>query len=127
MNNARIIELPKIPDERGNLSFIEECRHIPFDIARAYWIYDVPGGESRDAHAFKESEELIVALSGAFNVAVTDGEESKTFTLNRSYQGLYVPKRHWRELTEFSTNSVALILSSRRFDSSDYIRDIKEL
>lgn len=127
MNTVRIIELPKIPDERGNLSFIEENRHIPFKIARAYWIYDVPGGESRDAHAFRETDELIVALSGAFDVVVSDGKETRSYTLNRSYHGLLVPRRHWRELTGFSTNSVALVLASRPYDEADYIWNIDEL
>lgn len=127
MDKVQIIELPKIPDDRGNLSFIEACRHIPFSIARAYWIYDVPGGENRDAHAFKSNEEFIVALSGAFDVVVTDGKETQTFTLNRSYRGLYVPARHWRELTNFSTNSVALVLASKPYEETDYIWDIKEL
>lgn len=121
MIQARIIELPKIPDDRGNLSFIEAERHVPFKIARTYWIYDVPGGESRDAHAFKENEELIIALSGAFDVVVSKEGKSQTFTLNRSYTGLYVPAGHRREITNFSTNSVVLVLASRPYDSDDYV------
>jgi len=118
MKKAAIIELPKIPDERGNLSFIEECRHIPFRIARAYWIYDVPGGEGRDGHAFRRNEELIVALSGSFDVVV-DGVEK--FSLNRSYYGLYIPAGTWRELVNFSTNSLALVLASEPYDKDDYV------
>lgn len=118
MKEARIVELPKILDERGNLSFIEECRHVPFRIARAYWIYDVPGGQGRDGHAYRRNEELIVALSGSFDVVV-DGQG--TFSLNRSYYGLYVPAGTWRELTNFSTNSLAMVLASEPYDEDDYI------
>lgn len=121
----RIIELPKIPDRRGNLSFIEECGHIPFRIARAYWIYDVPGGESRGGHAFKENKEFIVALSGAFDVVLNDGHREMTFTLNRSYYGLYVPCGVWREMRNFSTNSVALVLASRAYEDADYIWEME--
>ncbi len=121
-----IIQLPKFLDARGNLSFIEQENHIPFKIERAYWIYDVPGGEHRGGHAYKENEELIVALSGSFDVIVDDGNEKKTFSLNRSYYGLYVPKGTWREMQNFSTNSLALILSSTKYDESDYIRDYDE-
>jgi len=124
-DNPRIIELPKIEDKRGNLSFIEENNHIPFKIERSFWIYDVPGGESRGGHAYKESEEFIVALSGSFDVVLDDGNEKKTFHLNRSYYGLYVPKMIWREMNNFSTNSLALVLSSTRYDETDYIRDYK--
>ena len=127
MREAMVVELPKIPDDRGNLSVIEAMKDVPFEIARAYWIYDVPGGESRDAHGYRENEELIVAISGAFDVTVSDGTRERTFTLNRSYQGLYIPKRHWRELTNFSTNSVALILASRPYEEGDYIFNIEEL
>lgn len=121
-----IIQLPKFLDARGNLSFIEQENHIPFKIERTYWIYDVPGGEKRGGHAYKENEELIVALSGSFDVLVDDGKEKKTFSLNRSYYGLYVPKGTWREMQNFSTNSLALILSSTKYDESDYIRDYDE-
>ena len=120
------ISLPKFLDARGNLSFIEEDNHIPFKIQRTYWIYDVPGGEKRGGHAYKNNEELIVALSGSFDVIVDDGKERKTFSLNRSYYGLYVPKGTWREMQNFSTNSLALILSSTKYDESDYIRDYDE-
>lgn len=120
---AHIIQLPKIEDKRGNLSFIEEENHIPFTIERSFWIYDVPGGESRGGHAYKESEEFIVALSGSFDVVLDDGNEKKTYHLNRSYYGLYVPKMMWREMNNFSTNSLALVLSSTQYEEGDYIRN----
>jgi len=122
----KLINLPKILDERGNLSFIEEGTHLPFKIRRTYWIYDVPGGEMRGAHAFKETEELIVALSGSFDVILHDGATERRFSLNRSYYGLYVPKMIWRRLENFSTNSLALILSSTRYNKDDYIRDFNQ-
>lgn len=108
----QIIKLPKFLDKRGNLSFIEEEKHIPFKIQRTYWIYDVPGGEARGGHAYKTNEEFIVALSGSFDVILDDGEEKKIFSLNRSYYGLYVPQGLWRQMENFSTNSLALILAS---------------
>ena len=123
---AIIISLPKILDERGNLSFIEECNHIPFKIERSYWIYDVPGGEKRGGHAYKKNQEFIVALSGSFDVILDDGKEKKVFTLNRSNYGLYVPKMMWRQMENFSTNSLALILASTDFDSNDYIYEYEE-
>ena len=123
MKTPEIIQLPKFLDARGNLSFIEENNHVPFKIERAYWIYDVPGGEKRGGHAYRENEEFIVALSGSFDVILDDGCERKTFSLNRSYYGLYVPKGMWREMENFSTNSLALVLSSTKFDVGDYIRD----
>lgn len=126
MDKARIIELPRFLDSRGNLSFVEQLNHIPFEIKRTYWIYDVPGGEDRGGHAFKENQEFIVALSGAFDVIVDDGQQKKTFTLNRSYYGLYVPAGTWREMTNFSTNSFALEFGSILFDKSDYIRDYNQ-
>lgn len=119
----RIIELPKIIDERGNLSFIEGLNHIPFAIVRTYWIYDVPGGEKRGGHAYIRNEEFIIALSGSFDVEVEASGGKKTFGLNRSYYGLYIPRMAWRVMGNFSTNSLALILSSTEFDESDYIRD----
>lgn len=122
----QLINLPKIPDDRGNLSFIEEENHIPFKIQRTYWIYDVPGGEIRGSHAFKESEEFIVAISGSFDVVLHDGNKEMKYSLNRSYYGLYVPKLTWRKLENFSTNSLALIVSSTVFKSDDYIRDFDE-
>ena len=109
MLNSRIIQLPKFLDARGNLSFVEQENHIPFTIKRTYWLYDVPGGECRGGHAYKENEEFIVALSGSFDVILDDGKEKKTFTLNRSYYGLYVPKGMWREMENFSTNSLASV------------------
>lgn len=121
-----IIQLPKFLDSRGNLSFVEQENHIPFVIRRTYWLYDVPGGECRGGHAYKENQEFIVALSGSFNVVLDDGMEKKTFTLNRSYYGLYVPKGLWREMENFSTNSLALILSSTDYGANDYIRDYDE-
>ena len=118
-----IINLPKIEDERGNLTFIEEENHIPFKIKRVYWIYDVPGGQKRGGHAFKEQQEFIVALSGSFDVVIDDGKQKQTFSLNRSYYGLYIPNGLWREMNNFSTNSLALVLSSTEFSEDDYIRD----
>lgn len=126
IEDVKIIELPKFVDPRGNLSFVEQLNHIPFVIKRTYWIYDVPGGESRGGHAFKQNEEFIVALSGAFDVIVDDGKEKKSFSLNRSYYGLYVPAGLWREMENFSTNSLALELSSIHYDEKDYIRDYEE-
>ncbi len=118
-----IINLPKIEDERGNLTFIEEENHIPFKIKRVYWIYDGPGGQKRGGHAFKEQQEFIVALSGSFDVVIDDGKQKQTFPLNRSYYGLYIPNGLWREMNNFSTNSLALVLSSTEFSEGDYIRD----
>lgn len=128
MNNdsPKIIELPKFLDARGNLSFAEQNNHIPFEIKRTYWIYDVPGGESRGGHAFRETEEFIIAISGGFDVIIDDGKERKTFTLNRSYYGLYIPKGVWREITNFSTNSLALEFASTVYNPDDYIRDYNE-
>lgn len=126
MDKPQIIELAKISDPRGNLSVIEEYKDIPFKIERSYWIYDVPGGEKRGGHAFRETEELIVALSGSFDVILDDGNDKQTFHLNRSYYGLYVPKGLWREMANFSTNSLALVLSSTKYDVNDYIRDYEE-
>ena len=126
MDTPRIINLPKFLDARGNLSFVEQENHIPFTIKRTYWLYDVPGGECRGGHAYKENEEFIVALSGSFDVILDDGKEKKTFTLNRSYYGLYVPKGLWREMENFSTNSLAVILSSTNYDDCDYVRDYDE-
>lgn len=126
MDNASIIQLPKNGDRRGNLSVIEENNHIPFKIERAFWIYDVPGGEIRGGHAYRNTEEFIVALSGSFDVTIDDGKEKKVFSLNRSYYGLYVPKLMWREMSNFSTNSLALVLSSTPYDAGDYVRDYDE-
>lgn len=126
MDKPNIVNLPKFLDARGNLSFVEQENHIPFVIKRTYWLYDVPGGECRGGHAYKENQEFIVALSGSFDVILDDGEEKKKFTLNRSYYGLYVPKGLWREMNNFSTNSLAMILSSTDYDESDYIRNYDE-
>lgn len=122
----QIINLPRFLDARGNLSFVEQLNHIPFEIKRTYWIYDVPGGENRGGHAFIKNEEFIVALSGAFDVIVDDGVTQKKFTLNRSYYGLYVPAGLWREMDNFSTNSVALEFGSIHYDAQDYIHDYSE-
>ena len=126
VKDVRITELPKFLDARGNLSFAEQNNHIPFEIKRTYWIYDVPGGEDRGGHAFCENEELVIALSGAFDVVVDDGENKKTFTLNRSYYGLYIPKGLWRTMENFSTNSFALEFGSVEYSAEDYIRDYDE-
>jgi len=126
LDKAKIIQLPKILDPRGNLSFFENSNQIPFDIKRTYWIYDVPGGETRGSHAFKNSTEFIIALSGSFDVVLNDGEKDMKFSLNRSYFGLYVPNLLWRSIENFSTNSLALIVSSIQYDSTDYIRDFDE-
>ncbi len=125
-NNEQVIQLPKIVEERGNLSFIEELRHIPFAIERVYWIYDVPGGEVRGSHAFREQEEFIVALSGSFDVVFHDGKKERRYHLNRSYKGIYVPCMTWRRMENFSTNSLCLVLSSTRYNEADYIRDFDE-
>lgn len=125
-NEVKLLNLPKIEDPRGNLSIIEEEKNIPFKIARTYWIYDVPGGQIRGGHAFKEQQELIVALSGSFDVVVDDGKIIQTFSLNRSYYGLYVPVGLWRQMQNFSTNSLAMVVSSTTFSENDYIRDYVE-
>ena len=126
MNKIQMIKLPKIEDDRGNLSFIEEDNHIPFEINRVYWIYDVPGGEFRGSHAFKEAEEFIVAISGSFDVILHDGKGESKYSLNRSYYGLYVPKLIFRRLENFSTNSLALVLTSTTFNENDYLRNFDE-
>lgn len=125
-DQAQIINLPKIEDPRGNLSIIEEEKNIPFTIERTYWIYDVPGGETRGGHAFKEQLEFIIALSGSFDVVVDDGDEQHIFSLSRSYYGLYLPSGFWRQMQNFSTNSLALVLSSTPFNADDYINDYNE-
>lgn len=126
LSEVKIINLPKILDPRGNLSFIEEEKHIPFKIKRTYWIYDVPGGQMRGGHAFKEQQELIIALSGSFDVLVDDGKMKKTFSLNRSYYGLYIPATLWRHMENFSTNSLAMVLSSTEYSENDYIREYSD-
>ena len=126
VEDIKIVELPRFLDARGNLSFVEENNHIPFEIKRTYWIYDVPGGESRGGHAYRQNKEFIVALSGAFDIIVDDGKNKKLFTLNRSYYGLYVPAGLWREMTNFSTNSLALEFGSEHYCKEDYIRKYDE-
>lgn len=126
LEQVKIIQLPKFPDERGNLSFVEQLNHIPFKIERTYWIYDVPGGETRGGHAYRDNEEFIVALSGSFDIVLDDSISKQSFTLNRSYYGLFVPKGVWREMENFSTNSLALVLSSTNYDARDYIRDYND-
>jgi len=126
MQESQIINLPKILDERGNLSFFQNEDHLPFSIQRVYWIYDVPGGETRGGHAYREMQEFIIALSGSFDVVLFDGKEEKKFTLNRSYYGLYVPKMVWRSMENFSTNALAFVASDSLYNEQDYIRE-KEL
>jgi dTDP-4-dehydrorhamnose 3,5-epimerase-like enzyme len=126
ISDIKLIVLPKLEDPRGNLSFIEEENHVPFKIERIYWIYDVPGGQVRGCHVFKEQKELIVALSGSFDVVIDDGINKKIVSLNRSYYGLYLPAGIWRQMENFSTNALALVLSSTQFSESDYVRDYQE-
>ena len=126
LEQVKIVDLPKIEDARGNLSFLEEDKHIPFKIKRTYWIYDVPGGQVRGGHAFKEQQELIIALSGSFDIIIDEGKRKKTFSLNRSYYGLYIPATLWREMVNFSTNSLALVVSSTQYSESDYIRSYED-
>ena len=118
-----IINLPKIGDDRGNLSFIESKNHIPFEIKRVYWIYDVPGGEKRGGHAFIKQSEFIVSMSGSFDVIIDDGKEEKVFHLNRSYYGLYIPCGYWRRMENFSTNSLAMVVASTKYEEKDYVRN----
>lgn len=126
LSESKILKLPKIGDERGNLSIIEQIKQIPFEIKRVHWIYDVPGGCDRGGHAYKRTEEFVVALSGSFDVVIEDGESSATYSLNRSYFGLYIPNGIWRTMTNFSTNSLALVLSSTEYDERDYVSDYDE-
>ena len=123
LSDVKIIDLPKFLDARGNLSFAENYKQIPFEIKRTYWLYDVPGGERRGGHAYRENEEFIIALSGSFDVVLDDGKQRKVYPLNRSYYGLYVPKGLWREIENFSTNAFALEFGSTHYDEKDYIRD----
>jgi len=123
---SEIITLGKSEDNRGNLTFIESNEHIPFVIKRAHWIYDVPGGEFRGSHAYKKNQEFIIALSGSFDVILHDGKIEKKYSLNRSYYGLYVPHMVWRSMDNFSTNALALVLSSEQYDETDYIRDFDQ-
>jgi len=126
LSDCRIISLPKIADPRGNLTFIEGGRHVPFEIKRVYYLYDVPGGADRGGHAHKELHQLIIAMSGSFDVILDDGFQKQRFHLNRSYYGLYVCPMIWRELDNFSSGSVCLALASNRYDESDYYRDYQE-
>lgn len=126
LNQCQIIDLPKISDSRGNLSYIEGTNHIPFSIERVYYLYDVPGGEERGGHAHKELQQLIIAISGSFDVELSDGKQKKRFTLNRPYRGLYVPKMLWRELNNFSSGTVCMVLASDKYDEADYYRDFSD-
>jgi len=126
LDQCRIVELPKIQDPRGNLTFIEGGRHIPFDTRRVYYLYDVPGGASRGGHAHKALEQLIVAMSGSFDVVLNDGRESRRFQLNRSYYGLYICPMIWREIDNFSSGSVCMVLASEYYDEDDYYRDYQD-
>ncbi|MCF0182175.1 MAG: WxcM-like domain-containing protein [Muribaculaceae bacterium] len=125
-SKPQIIKLPKVTDPRGNLSIVESEEHVPFDIKRAYWIYDVPGGEERGGHAFKVQDEFIIALSGSFDVVLNDGTGEQRYHMNRAYFGLYVPHMTWRRIDNFSTNSVVYVLSSEKYDPEDYIEDFEE-
>lgn len=122
-DSAHIVQLKKIPDLRGNLTAIEQCGDVPFEIRRVYWIFDVPGGENRGGHAYRRAQELIIALSGSFDLTVDDGSQCDCFRLNRSYYAVYVPAGTWRQMSNFSTNSIALVLSSTDYDEADYIRN----
>tara|TARA_B110000483_G_C18022252_1_gene475483 strand:- start:371 stop:778 length:408 start_codon:yes stop_codon:yes gene_type:complete len=126
LKQCQIIELPKNSDPRGNLSYIEGGNHIPFAIQRVYYLYDIPGGGERGAHAHKELQQLIVAISGSFDVELSDGKQTERFTLNRPYQGLYVPTMLWRKLDNFSPGSVCMVLASNKYDEDDYYRDYQE-
>lgn len=126
MTKYSIIQLPRIFDPRGNLSFAENLTQLPFDIRRAYWIYDVPGGTERGGHAYRENTEFVIALSGSFDVLLDDGTREERISLNRSYYGLLIPKLIWRTMVNFSTNSLALVLSSTEYNPNDYIRDYQE-
>jgi len=126
LDEVKLIQLPKILDKRGNLTFIEGNQHIPFEIKRSYWIYDVPGGETRGGHAFRKQQEFIVALSGSFDVVVDSGNKKKVYQLNRSYTGLYLPNGMWRHMENFSTNSLALVLASTSYNKEDYIFDYEQ-
>ena len=126
LNDVKIIDLPVIDDTRGNLTFVEGGEHIPFDIKRVYYLYDVPGGAARGGHAHKNLEQIIIALSGSFDVLLDDGQEKKTYTLNRAYQGLHLSSMIWRELDNFTTGAVCLVLASEHYDEGDYYRDYNE-
>lgn len=126
IKDCRIIKLPKIEDHRGNLTFVEGCNHIPFKIERVYYLYDVPGGASRAAHGHRSLQQLIISMSGAFDITVDDGTEKKTFHMNRSYYGLYIPAMMWRDLDNFSTGAVCMVLASQIYQESDYFREYQD-
>lgn len=126
ISDIQTINLPKILDDRGNLSFLENFSQLPFEIKRVYWIYDVPGGEVRGGHAFKQQNEVLVVLSGSVDIVVHDGHEERRFSLNRSYIGLYVPNMLWRHIESFSTNAVVLVVSDTIYAENDYLRDFEE-
>ena len=126
LQDCKKIQLPVIPDERGNLSFIEECNHIPFRIKRTYWLYDVPGGERRAGYALRTTDDFVVAMSGGFEVLLSDGTREETVHLNRSYEGLYIPRGIWHEFRNLSTNSLVMVLSSEHYDASEYVRGKEE-
>lgn len=126
LEDCRIIDLPKIQDHRGNLTFIESGRHIPFDIKRTYYLYDVPGGASRAAHGHRKLQQLMIAMSGSFDVTLDDGREKRRFHLNRSYNGLYIPPMMWRDLDNFSSNSICMVLASDFYDEADYFRNYED-
>lgn len=123
LKNSSIIELPKINDHRGNLTFIESGRHIPFDIKRVYYLYDVPGGASRAAHGHRSLHQLMVSMSGSFDVTLDDGQDKEIFHMNRSYYGLYIPPMMWRDLDNFSSGAVCMVLASDYYEESDYFRE----
>ncbi len=125
-NKPRIIQLPKICDPRGNLTFVQDMEQVPFEISRVYWTYDVPAGEFRGGHSHRTAEEVVVASGGSFNVNLFDGEEWVTYTLNRPYQGLYIPSGYWRTLDNFASGSVCLVMTSTKYDEADYVRDFDE-
>lgn len=126
LERSRIIQFPKISDPRGNLTFIEGGNHAPFSIARVFYLYDVPGGSDRAGHALRTCEQLLIAMSGSFDVRLTDGVDRRTFQLNRSYYGLYIPPLVWREIDNFSSGAVCMALASERYDEKGYLRDFQE-
>jgi hypothetical protein len=126
MGKFKLISIPKITDERGNLSFLQYPSSLPFELKRVYWIYDIPGGEYSGGHAYYKQSELIIAVSGSFDVVINDGSSETIINLNRSYNALYLPPKHWRNIENFSTNSVLLICSDSFFSESDYIRNIDD-